>query len=347
MATTNATVRPITLIDVFGSGQTAVSKRFVVFNLLIMLAWTAVAQQFSVSVVVPTKPRVRDFTLLIYDTDSLPRVLKSSERKSVVFTGMLHSGAAYAELHYRNAARPLHFFIENSDITIGYNADNPEASPINGSRLNSIFRYQIEQCGESDVECLTRFIVENPTSPVAPYILDRYIVPSGDYEMAEQIYNMMSGDACNAFHYKQLARRLKAQKTFSPGNPLPDVEVAFLKGKPKHLDSLVVGNKTNVILIGASYCRQCNDAKSGLDSIYPEMNVIAFDVDSLSGGWDAPLLRKMDVDHIPFLLVVGADGRIMARDARLWELGRIVGVAESKEQENREETNPAETEKNQ
>ncbi len=125
------------------------------------------------------------------------------------------------------------------------------------------------------------------------------------------------------------------------------MEVAFLKGKPKHLDSLVVGNKTNVILIGASYCRQCNDAKNGLDSIYPEMNVIAFDVDSLSGGWDAPLLRKMDVDHIPFLLVVGADGRIVARDARLWELGRIVGVAENKEQENREEIKPAETEKNQ
>ena len=63
---------------------------------------------------------------MVYDTDSLPRVFKPNDKKGpIVFTGKV-DGAVYAELRHPKVAQPLPFFVENAEISISYNADNPE-----------------------------------------------------------------------------------------------------------------------------------------------------------------------------------------------------------------------------
>lgn len=298
-------------------------KAFLLFALLALLAPVAVAQSFRVSVGIPAGTGGA-FALWVYDTDSVPRVLKPTFRDGrAVFTGRVR-GASYAELHNAKVGQPLPLFIENADITVAYNAAAPEASPITGSRTNSILRYELEQCGATDAECLARFVADNPSSPVAPYILERYMLSLSDRETVAQLYGQLSGEACSTWHYRRLGRRLAALAALEPGCELPSVAVANLLGWTVRLERFLPQGKYSLLMVGASYCRQCNAVRDTLLRTHPELTVVAFDVDSLGGGWDAPLMQTLDVDHIPFLMLVDPKRRIVARDARVWELERIL-----------------------
>ncbi len=295
-----------------------------VFALLVSLAWAASAQLFSISVDVPS-PLGGNFRLLVYDGDSIPRVLKpNGKKKQVVFSGKVN-GTVYAELYNSKVTAPLPFFIENNNISITYRADIPESSPITGSRSNSILRYQLEQCGTGDADCLGRFVAENPASPLAPYIIHRYLLGSADRETVERLYATLTDEATKAYHYRLVGERLRRLAALETGNKLPDIAVADLKGANRSIDSMLVEGRYNVIFVGSSYCRQCTDVKKELAHAFPEMNILEFDVDSIAGGWDAPLMQQLEIDHIPYLMLVDAERRIAARDIRIWEIERKVG----------------------
>lgn len=298
-------------------------KRCFVFALLCALAVTAAAQTFQVSVSAAKLP-AKGFRLMVYDTDSEPRMLKPKGKKGVVFSGTVRGNVSYAELHHPLASRPLPFFIDNGEIAIRFNADTPEASSVTGSRQNSIFRYQLEQCGTTDAECLAQFVAENPTSPVAPYIIERYILPQSDYETTLQLYEALQGDARRAYHYRRLGQRLEAQAALAVGAKLPSMTAVMTDGKTVHFDSLWNEKDYNILLVGSSYCSPCKRMLSTMAQAFPELTVASIDVDSLAGGWDAPLMQQLDIDHIPYLLVIGPDRSIVARDARVWELKRII-----------------------
>ena len=299
-------------------------KTTLFFALSLLLVWTANAQLFRVSVSAPASLG-RNFELWIYDTDASPRVLKpSGKRGAMLFTGSVRD-VAYAELRHNKILRPLPLFVDNAEITVSFNADNPEASRINGARQNSIMRYQLEQCGTADAECLSRFVVENPTSPVAPYILERYILPLTDFETVQQLFGLLDGEARKAYHYSHLLRRLKVQATLAAGNPLPAVAYTDLKGRAVALDTLLAAGRNGILLVGATYCSQCAAIRDTLSKSFPELNTVAIDVDSIADGWDAPLMQALDIDHIPYLILVDAERRIVARDIRLWELRRHLG----------------------
>ena len=294
-----------------------------VLALFVMLAWTAVAQQFRVNVSAPASLG-RDFTLLIYDGDSTARILKPKGKKGPVFFVGKVAGTVYAELRNGKVSAPLPFFIENSDISVSFKADNPESSPITGSRSNSILRYQLEQCGTGDADCMARFVAESPSSPLAPYIIDRYLLGSADRDAVGTLYASLTGEAKNAYHYRIVGERLRRMAALAEGCELPKVTVTDLKGNSCILDSLLVAGKYNVIFVGSTYCRQCADVKTALVQSFPDVNTVVFDVDSIAGGWDAPLMQQLEIDHIPYLLLLDTDRRIAARDIRIWELKRKI-----------------------
>ena len=298
-------------------------KRLLLYVLLVSMAGTVVAQSFRVSVNSPSRLG-RDFELWLYDSDTLSQVIKTKSKKGpLVFVGKIN-GTSYAELRHNNMVRPLPFFIENADITINYNADDPEASPITGSRANSVLRYQLEQCGVSDVECLSRFVAENPSAAVSPYILDRYIAAQSDYETIQRLYGMLSGEAQKAYHFKRLGSRLKIQSSLSVGKPLPLIEFADQDNRRLNTDTLFVEGKWNILLIGASYCRQCDNIKKEVKENFPDVNMVTLNVDSLSSGWDSPFMKQLDIDHIPYLMILDKEKKIEARDVRFWEIKRII-----------------------
>ena len=296
-----------------------------VFALLMTLAFSAGAQMFRVSVTTPARLD-RGFTLWVYDTDSLPHTFKPTGKKGpVVFTGKVEGiGIAYAELRHTKSAEPLPFFIENTEITINYNAENPAASPITGSRTNSILRYQIEQCGSADAECLMQFATDNPSSPIVPYIIDRYLLTATDAESATALYKSLSGNATKTYHYRRLGKRLKRLAAVAEGQPLPSLVYTDKAGRTASIDTMLSDSGYTLLIVGATYCRQCVDIKREVKSAFAQVRTVSVDVDNLKEGWDAPLMQQLEIDHIPFLLLVDPQHRIAARDIRVWQLGRLL-----------------------
>ena len=226
------------------------AKRYVVFALVLLMAWTAGAQSFRVSVDA-SKELGRNFTLLVYDTDSQPRVVKPKGKKGPVTFEDDVKGAVYAELRHRKIDTPLPFFLEGADITIKYNSANPEASAITGSRSNSQLRYQLEQC-DGDIGCLAQYVQENPTSPVVPYILERYVSTSVSYETAAALFRQLGGDAAKSYHYRRLQQRLHQLEALAEGSPIPSFSYTGSDNRTVKIDSVLTGGSYNLIIVGAT-----------------------------------------------------------------------------------------------
>ena len=298
------------------------AKRYVVFALVLLMAWPAGAQSFRVSVSA-SKELGRSFTLLVYDTDSLPRVIKPEGKKGpVAFAGEV-KGAVYAELRHRKINTPLPFFLEGTDISIKYNSANPEASAITGSRSNSQLRYQLEQC-DGDVGCLAQYVQDNPTSPVAPYILERYVSASADYDAVASMFRQFGGEAAKSYHYRRLQQRLRQLEALADGSPIPSFTFTGSDGRTVAIDSALAAGSYNLIIVGATYCSQCQRIEKEVRESFKNVHPVVIDVDRQKDGWDAPLLKLLDIDHVPYLILLDKDRRIVARDLRIWQLKRTL-----------------------
>ncbi len=298
------------------------AKRSVVFALVLLMAWTAGAQSFRVSVDA-SKNLGRSFTLLVYDTDSKPRAINPKGKNGpLVFEGDV-KGAVYAELRHRKIKAPLPFFLEGADISIKYNPASPEASAINGSRSNSQLRYQLEQC-DGDIGCLAQYVQDNPTSPVAPYILERYVSASADYETVAALFRRLGGEAAKSHHYRRLQQRLHQLEALAEGSPIPSFSYTGGDGRPVNIDSALSGGSYNLLIVGATYCGQCQKIEEEVQRSFKNVHPVVIDVDRQKDGWDAPLLKLLDIDHVPYLILVDKERRIVARDLRIWQLERTL-----------------------
>lgn len=288
-------------------------------TLLIFFSYmTAVAQPSSFSVSVTNLP-TNKAKLLIYDSESTPREIgPNSSKQPLRFEGTV-SKPTYAELVTETAVMP--FFLENSEINVRFNSQEPEKSPIVGSRTNSLMRYQVEQC-MNGIECITLFVTENPTSLIAPYLIYRYIAPDADIETLAKLYIMLDGEATSTWHYRKLHQRLQLATIYDIGRPFPNFDIRGPDKSVVPIYSLLSDTTDNIILFGASWCTQCNDALKLLESFNTGLNIIYIDINVF--GWDAPFMHMLAVDHIPYIILVDRERRILARDARAWEIPRLL-----------------------
>ena len=56
---------------------------------------------------------------------------------------------------------------------------------------------------------------------------------------------------------------------------------------------------------------------------YPDIKPIEINIDLEKETWDAPFVKTLAIEHIPYLILLDKNGRIVARDVRIWELERI------------------------
>ncbi len=306
--------------------------RSVFFFALLALNLESAAQGFNVQVAVPVSLRGK-MTLLIYDKDSTARVINSDGKNPMHFKGIVN-GPVYAELRHTNVAQPLCFFIENSNINITFNKDNPNGSPITGSRSNSMLRYQLEQCaGEDWLQCLTDYVKGNPENVLTPYILDYFLTTSSDCETMQSLYQLLSGDAKGTYHYKQLGKRLKNLAAIAEGSTLPSFEYTSSKEKKTKIDSVLSDSSYNIVLISATWCKQGETIVKELKEKFPNINTRVLNIDNEPKGWDAPFMDLLAIDHIPYLILTGPDKKIITKDFRIWELERILKNKELKKKD--------------
>lgn len=298
-------------------------RGFVCFAVCLCLWLCSHAQGFQLTVSMPDST-LRQATLSIYEGGDPPRRLTHKAKKksqSIEFTGTVAS-LAYAELSFSNSAVTIPFFIENSDISITVIPDNPQASPIKGSRSNSLSRFLFEQYSQQgDITPIADFVDKNPTSPVASYLLYQISITDTCVHTIDKLASRLYGPARETPHFVKLQLRLMAPPE---GSRMPDFIFTGDDGKARHLDSLLCDTCHNLIVVGATWCSKCGEIISQVKSAHPEVNTIVVNIDNDKASWDALFMTRLYIDHIPYMILLDPSRTIMARDARVWQLDKLL-----------------------
>lgn len=320
---------PIVLID---DACEPVSHRIVpqAFRILfavllpLLLVLPVHAQQFVVKGELP-KAKSSNLSLTIYDGDTSARVLTSRVRSSFRFEGTV-SRPVLASLSGDRMNGTLYFYLENSEITLSLNLDNPSLSRVNGSRTNSQYRYAMEECvGESAVSCAKEYVVSNPASIFSPYIIyDR--LGTLPFDEISDLYSKLEGDALHTYHYALLSKKIARNQSVVEGQPMPDFAFYGDEGLV-HFDSVRSRSGCNLILVGASWCAACRHAEEILLDLVLKARPHTIRIDRQPQQWDAPCLQDLVIDHIPYMILVDAQGNIAGRDLRVWEISRRLDAA--------------------
>lgn len=270
------------------------------------------AQGFCVEGVF-SSPRKGTAQLTLYEDARSPRVLKARVRDGkCVFEGTV-ARPVVAELWHSSMAAPLLFYVENSTIRITVNDQHPARSHVSGSRSNSEFRLVAEQWDEQP----------DYSSPYAPLVL----LQRGAGAALLSDFDRLKGDACRGSQYQQLRQRVERIRATQEGAKLPRFEFVDSNHRKVATDTLLRDSVYHVFLFGASFCGQCEQAQQQLrqlsrgDSLW---HTVVCRIDDDPRGWDADWVDRLAIDHIPYIMLVAADGTIVERDLRIWELERKV-----------------------
>ena len=258
-------------------------------------------------------------TLTIYDGDSTVRTMKCPVLDTFRLEGQV-SKVCVATLSCGKMA-PLLFFLEPSEINIALDVGNPAASRINGSRSNSQYRYLLESCSEEGMRCLMQYVADNPTSPFSPLLLYEHL-SSVELVEADRLCRAMKGEATHTYHYHLLRRQLRALLSVAEGSRVPDFQFVDSSGCVLHYDSIASGEGCMVVLVSASWCSTCRNAEAVVRSLPEGVARQTILVEQQPRRWDAPCLRTLVIDHIPYIILIDSHGNIVERDLRHWELLR-------------------------
>lgn len=259
--------------------------------------------------------------LTLYDADTVPRRLRAALRNGEADFSTTIKGPCYAELSTKQAKQPLTLFVEPGDIQVRYNMDQPEQSAVSGSRTNSQYRYLLEQCPAYESDCLQQALQQNASQVFAPQLLTMLMqhaaLPLGEQQA---LFAQLNGDATSAYPYHLLAARLGRAASLQPGQPLPNLACTTADGKQQPLSAMLDKQRPNLLLVGATWCSQCQQVAARVAKQHPEVNLVSLNLDHEPKGWDAPYMQALAIDHIPFLLLLDANGRIVHYDLREWQL---------------------------
>ena len=138
------------------------------------------------------------------------------------------------------------------------------------------------------------------------------------------MYNSLGGEALKTYHYRLLGQRMLHLEALADGKRMPDFTFTDLNNQTNRIDSVLVDSCHNIIVIGATYCRQCKGIEDALYKSFPMIHPVVINIDQQKDSWDAPFLKQLEVDHIPYLILLDPERRILARDLRIWQLQRML-----------------------
>ncbi len=192
--------------------------------------------------------------------------------------------------------RPFPFFTDNMDITLEGDAQNPNAIVVKGSetqaRLDAFTQSynELEEKLEADstmaqadkdeilkMHCFD-FVWDNPTDPVAHYVLYRYKWAFGPCEMRTMIDNIHHADNAVTSYNLTLAEEYVAKiERVQAGQPIIDFTQNDVDGTPVTLSQIAEG-KLLLVDFWASWCPDCRKANPGVVAAYQKFHDQGFDI---------------------------------------------------------------------
>ena len=192
--------------------------------------------------------------------------------------------------------RPFPFFTDNVDVTLEGDAQNPNAILVKGSesqdRLNAFTQSYnaLEEKLEADstmvqvdkdevlkMQCFD-YVWENPTDPVAHYVLYRYKWAFGPCELRTMIDNIHHADSTLSTANLKLAEEyVEKQERVQAGQPIIDFTQNDADGNPVTLSQLAEG-KLLLVDFWASWCPDCRKENPNVVAAYEKYHDQGFDV---------------------------------------------------------------------
>ena len=230
--------------------------------------------------------------------------------------------------------RPFSFFTDHKDMTVEGDAQNPNAIVIKGSetqdRLDAFNKsyYELEAKLEADstidpadgeemlkMHCFD-YVWENPTDPVAHYVLYRYKWAFGPCEMRTMIDNIRHADSTLTSSNLTLAEEyVEKLERVQAGQPIIDFTQNDPDGNPVTLSALAEG-KLLLVDFWASWCPDCRKANPDVVAAYKKYHNQGFDVLGVS----------FDTDRTAWLAAVEKDGLTWTQVSDLQGWGNAAGA---------------------
>ena len=200
--------------------------------------------------------------------------------------------------------RPFSFFTDNMDVTVEGDAQTPHNIMVKGSasqdRLNAFTESYnaLEEKLEADstmaqadkdeilkMHCFD-YVWDNPTDPVAHYVMYRYKWAFGPCELRTMIDNIHHADSTLTTKNLQLAEEyVEKQERVQAGQPMIDFTQNDPNGNPVTLSELAQG-KLLLVDFWASWCPDCRKANPGVVAAYQKFHDQGFDVLGVSFDTD-------------------------------------------------------------
>ena len=192
--------------------------------------------------------------------------------------------------------RPFPFFTDNNDVTLEGDAQNPNLILVKGSasqdRLNAFTESYNEleakleadsTMSQEDAEEILKmhcfdFVWDNPTDPVAHYVMYRYKWAFGPCELRTMLDNIHAADSTLTNKNLSLAEEyVEKQERVQAGQPIIDFTQTDPDGNSVTLSKLAEG-KLLLVDFWASWCPDCRKANPDVVAAYQKFHEQGFDV---------------------------------------------------------------------
>jgi peroxiredoxin len=211
--------------------------------------------------------------------------------------------------------RAFPFFTDNTDVTLEGDAQNPNAILVKGSesqaRLDAFnqsyneleAKLEADGTDQDDADEILKmhcfdYVWENPTDPVAHYVLYRYKWAFGPCELRTMIDNIHHADSSlSTANLRQAEEYVEKQERVQAGQPMIDFTQNDAEGNPVTLSQLAEG-KLLLVDFWASWCPDCRKANPGVVAAYQKYHDQGFDILGVS----------FDTDKEKWLAAIEKDG---------------------------------------
>ncbi len=230
--------------------------------------------------------------------------------------------------------RPFSFFTDNTEVTLEGDAQNPSAIVVKGSetqaRLDAFTQgyNELEEKLEADstmsdedaeevlkMHCFD-YVWDNPTDPVAHYVLYRYKWAFGPCEMRTMIDNIHHADSALTNSNLKLAEEyVEKIERVQAGQPMIDFTQNDPDGHPVTLSEVAEG-KLLLVDFWASWCPDCRKENPNVVAAYQRFHDQGFDVLGVS----------FDTDRDAWLAAIEKDGLTWTHVSDLQGWGNAAGA---------------------